>query len=761
MLPKRIPSFLSSIIYKNYLTASLIPVFTIEIVLLIMYFGLNWYLTDNNKKTLLDEVKENIPHICGKEAGKINGQLEHIAMNAKILQAENQRFFEDPAKFLIPNEEPQFLTSTNGVYYKKNNNGCSLYYSALTKITKKEADKARNTECFDPLYKLMVEVNPLITQVYFNSFDGMNRLFPFINKVYEQYPPDLLMQDYNFYYLADNKHNPARKPMWTGAYLDPAGQGWMISCVVPIYNNNFLEGVTGIDVTIEKFVQNVLNLDLPWKASAFLTDNEGTILAMPETVEKILGLTELKNHVYDSQVRVEVLKPKEFNLKNNINQDIATSFKKILSSGSHLSNLKIRNKNYLIVQTMIPETTWRLMVLVDEDVVFSRIYALNHLAHEIGYIIIFIMFIFYLVFFLALLKRSNNLSQRISSPIEKLAKATEKIGTVWHVSQLELSGIIEIDNLSKNFNHMSEELDKRTQDLVDAQIREKIKEKDAEIAYSTGLFESANAYMHSIGNSLSGVDGKISRIKKVLDSTSNYPLVFKNIKDSLSQNDKEKTTRLLDRLEMIIIKNVIPIIGENFEKTVEIHKQMVNSIKHQQEMYKTNKSHMDRHIQRIDIYNTFENIFEDFNKDLIKNNIIVIKEFDNDVFVYNKKFQFIHHLTNMIKNSIEAIKANILKKQGEIKVTLKNKELEDKKNQKNRVIITLEDNGIGVNPDDLPKIFSAGFTTKENGHGLALHSFVNFLNENNGKVKVISPGIFQGCQFIVEIGDVQQQNINS
>ena len=60
-------------------------------------------------------------------------------------------------------------------------------------------------------------------------------------KLYEK------MDSFNFYYLADAQHNPERKPVWTGAYLDPAGHGWMTSCVVPVYRGDFLEGVTGLD----------------------------------------------------------------------------------------------------------------------------------------------------------------------------------------------------------------------------------------------------------------------------------------------------------------------------------------------------------------------------------------------------------------------------------------------------------------------------------------------------------------------------------
>jgi len=38
------------------------------------------------------------------------------------------------------------------------------------------------------------------------------------------------------------------------------------------------------------------------------------------------------------------------------------------------------------------------------------------------------------------------------------------------------------------------------------------------------------------------------------------------------------------------------------------------------------------------------------------------------------------------------------------------------------VQIAVSDNGVGILPDHMTRIFSHGFTTKKNGHGFGLHS---------------------------------------
>lgn len=70
---------------------------------------------------------------------------------------------------------------------------------------------------------------------------------------------------------------------------------------------------------------------------------------------------------------------------------------------------------------------------------------------------------------------------------------------------------------------------------------------------------------------------------------------------------------------------------------------------------------------------------------------------------------------------------------------------------KDRVRLEVEDNGIGINPENLGRIFSQGFTTRKNGHGFGLHSGRNAAKELGGELHVTSDGVGKGAIFTLEL----------
>jgi PAS domain S-box-containing protein len=65
--------------------------------------------------------------------------------------------------------------------------------------------------------------------------------------------------------------------------------------------------------------------------------------------------------------------------------------------------------------------------------------------------------------------------------------------------------------------------------------------------------------------------------------------------------------------------------------------------------------------------------------------------------------------------------------------------------------ITVADNGEGIAPENLTRVFSHGFTTRQNGHGFGLHSCVLAAQEMGGSLSVRSNGVDQGATFTLDL----------
>jgi signal transduction histidine kinase len=67
------------------------------------------------------------------------------------------------------------------------------------------------------------------------------------------------------------------------------------------------------------------------------------------------------------------------------------------------------------------------------------------------------------------------------------------------------------------------------------------------------------------------------------------------------------------------------------------------------------------------------------------------------------------------------------------------------------VAIVIRDNGIGIAPENLTRIFAHGFTTKKDGHGFGLHSGALAARQMNGSLTGHSDGLGKGATFTLEL----------
>lgn len=472
---------LASLIQQSMMGSLRWPIILIFFLVLLIYLIFHSFLNFSFQKTQYAEIAGYNLLETRQDAQVISVYLEQVNRQARHLQREQQQFFQQPGAYPLPHDPPKFSVHANGAFYKRvDNGGGSLYYSASTPIGPAQREKARQTEVLDTGLKAVVEDNPLVVQAYLNTWDDMNRLYPFMPNAPEQYGPAISMESYNFYYLAMPEHNPSRAPVWTRAYLDPAGQGWMVSCVVPVYSGDFLEGVTGLDITLGAFVQHLLSDREGSQVGTFLLDSQGTVLVMDAAVEQLLDLSEKKSHEYRQAVLSTVYKPDSYNLLSHQTLEIRTVFERMLEEQQPSVDVMIKGRRYFIAQAQISETGWRLFSINDGGALFHSLTELKHMSGGLMLAALVVILLLVGAFGWLIQARLTRLARRLSQPIVKLAETSAQLATGSDIVVLERSDVIEIDQLNRNFQSMLSELDNRTQKLIEEAATRVRTEQEAE-----------------------------------------------------------------------------------------------------------------------------------------------------------------------------------------------------------------------------------------------------------------------------------------
>ena len=727
---------LETLIFRHYARSALLSILTIELLLLAMYFGINAYNGRQTENTLKTEVAAVMPDIVSQTAMVINSNLTAITRATQFFADSHAELFAHPETFQHRGQKPEFAKASNGSTYQTNlTDGSSLYLPATAKPTARELLIAEKSAILNPLYRHLVADIPNVVASYLNTPGDLNRLYPFINNVWEQYPPDLNMEDFNFFYLADAAHNPERKPVWTGVYLDPAGQGWMLSCIAPVYQRDTLEGVVGLDVTTENIVDNILNKELPWRGAAFLAEENGMILAMPKPIEALFGLTELKRHVYSAAISKEQLKPQDFNLFGMKDAALVRQFKALIGRKTVLSEIQTPAGTVFLIQGVIPETGWRVFVAVKASDVFESVAYLAWLSKVIGVMAITVMLVFYLGFFIFLRNRARAMAARIAAPVRQLTVASTRVGMALAEGAIPYSGIAELDQLTDNFNTMSGELDQRSKALIQAEMSMALKEKEAELGYTKGLYESASGYLHNIGNAMARMESCLLDFARVLKSTNQYPEVFR----MLRAGGPEAAATLV-KFESVLRDKTVPAISAATARMARIQDSIKQTILHQQSGFMTVSRKLPP--EDCDWSSVCLTRCKLFAPEAHAKGVAFSHDIEPQVRLVCHREPLSQGLDNLLKNALEATPPG-----GQIHLSCTATEAGA------RLVVT--DSGCGIRVEDLPQVMAVGFTTKPDGHGLGLHSFAIFLSSIGGRLQIFSEGPGKGVTATAAICHVR------
>ncbi len=127
---------------------------------------------------------------------------------------------------------------------------------------------------------------------------------------------------------------------------------------------------------------------------------------------------------------------------------------------------------------------------------------------------------------------------------------------------------------------------------------------------------------------------------------------------------------------------------------------------------------------------------------------------DEEIFLECDKEQISRVFINLIKNSIESIEQKVEKNPD-----FKKKILIDISSNNDHILISIEDNGVGFDKNNIEEILNPYYTTKKNGTGLGLSIVNKIINDHKGELEFIP--INNGAKIQIRFYLNDNRNINS
>ena len=289
--------------------------------------------------------------------------------------------------------------------------------------------------------------------------------------------------------------------------------------------------------------------------------------------------------------------------------------------------------------------------------------------------------------------------------------------------------------VKKALERISEE--KRTQQKLIGKLEE-AKDQLVQSEKMASIGQLAAGVAHEINNPVGFIKSNFSSLKRygkdlhaVIEK---YNGIIKELEKTQTQTEVDQINEEFD-IEFIT-EDIQNLLSESFEGITRIE-DIVNSLK--------DYSRSDNQWEQADINTHIENTLKIVSHEL-KYVASIEKDYGEIPLVECLPMQIGQVMMNLLVNAGQAI-------QEDGKIIIKTRE------ENNKVIISVSDNGKGIAKEHLAKIFDPFFTTKPvgQGTGLGLSLSYNIIQKHNGEMSVESE-VGKGTEFIIQL-PIQQTTI--
>lgn len=269
--------------------------------------------------------------------------------------------------------------------------------------------------------------------------------------------------------------------------------------------------------------------------------------------------------------------------------------------------------------------------------------------------------------------------------------------------------------------------------------------KLVEASRQAGRADVATEVLHSVGNVLNSVNISASLVAELVarSRTKKLPKVV----ELITQHSDDLARFLRDdprgqKLPRYFVQLAELVERDNLAVEAEV-KSLVQHVDHIKVIVSSQQAQPRARgvVETFDVHDVVDDVLQ-LSAAEHEQAIEVVRRFDDLPPVRLDRHKVREILLILLANARDAVGANHL---GHRRILI------HARRDGNALEIAIEDNGCGIAPDDLERIFRQGFTTKPGGRGLGLHYSACAARELNGSLTAHSVGPGQGASFVLTL----------
>ncbi|MCP3868295.1 MAG: PAS domain S-box protein [Gammaproteobacteria bacterium] len=275
--------------------------------------------------------------------------------------------------------------------------------------------------------------------------------------------------------------------------------------------------------------------------------------------------------------------------------------------------------------------------------------------------------------------------------------------------------------------------------------RDQLHRKIVDVSRQAGMAEIASGVLHNVGNVMNSITVSASLAREKLGQ---FRLSgIQRMAEMLDENAGDLATYLAEDDRGSKLPAYLAAVHEQLngdQKRIDQELALVDrGIQHIQEIVNTQQSYAGVNASVTESVSLEEVVDDSLRMNVSdRHEIEIVKKFEDRPSVLADKHRLIQIVINLVRNA----KQSVNEQGGVKKIVVRVQQVGRHKGR-----IEVEDNGSGIPPENIHRVFEYGFTTKHNGRGFGLHHSAITAKNMGGSLSCSSNGFGKGAVFVLDL----------